>query len=163
MIDSRSSQENAIASGEGSMGSRQRRVTPRSKALDALRAADAGWLKAWTAKDLDKSVAFCDETVSTLVPNAPIATGKKAIAKLMAAGFAFQDYKLLWHPNKAGVARSGELGYTSGTYRTSYKDPSGKLVFDKGKYLMLWKKQAGGSWKVLFDMSNSDLPPAQPR
>src|ERR1700683_3694339 len=145
------------------MGSRQRRVTPRSKELEALRASDAGWLKAWTAKDLDKSVAFCDEKVSTLVPNAPIASGKKAITKLMAAGFALQDYQLLWHSKKTGGARSGELGYTSGTYRTSYKDPSGKLVFDKGKYLMLWKKQAGGSWKVLFDMINSDLQPAKRR
>jgi ketosteroid isomerase-like protein len=145
------------------MGSRQRRVTPRSKELEALRAADAGWLKAWAAKDVDKSVAFCDEKVSTLMPNAPIATGKKAIAKLMTAGFALQDYKLSWHPNKAGVARSGELGYTSGTYQTSFKDASGKPVFDKGKYLVLWKKQAGGSWKVLFDMSNSDLPPAHLR
>ena len=145
------------------MGSRQRRVTPRSKELEALRAADARWLKAWAAKDVDKSVAFCDEKVSTLMPNAPIATGKKAIAKLMTAGFALQDYKLSWHPNKAGVARSGELGYTSGTYQTSFKDASGKPVFDKGKYLVLWKKQAGGSWKVLFDMSNSDLPPAHLR
>jgi len=55
------------------------------KAADAVRAADAEWLKAYTAKDLDKAVAFCDEQGSMLMPNAPSATGKDAIAKLIAS------------------------------------------------------------------------------
>ena len=138
-------------------------MRPRSKAVDALRAADAAWLKAFTARNLDKSVEFCDEDSSMLVPNAPIATGKKAIAKLIAAGFALRDYKLSWHPNKAGVARSGELGYTSGKYKVSFKDPTGNTNSDKGKYLMVWRKEANGGWKVLFDMNNSDLPPSARR
>jgi hypothetical protein len=44
------------------------------KVADAVRAADVAWLKAYTAKDLDKAVAFCDEQGSMLMPNAPIAT-----------------------------------------------------------------------------------------
>jgi ketosteroid isomerase-like protein len=132
----------------------------RNKAVDAVRAADAAWLKAFTDRDFNKSVALCDEHGSMLVPNAPIATGKKAIAKLIAAGFAMRDYKLAWHPNKAGVARSGELGYTSGKYKVSFKDATGKTISDNGKYLMVWKRQADGAWKVLFDMNNSDLPPS---
>ena len=98
-----------------------------------------------------------------LVPNAPIVTGKDAIAKFIASAFALQDYKITWHPNKAEVARSGELGYTSGTYEMSFKDASGKTSSDKGKYVMVWKKQADGAWKVLLDISNSDLSPASPR
>jgi ketosteroid isomerase-like protein len=132
----------------------------RRKAVKAVLAADAAWLKAFTARDLEKSLFFCDEHSSMLVPNAPIATGKKAIAKLIAAGFALRDYKLAWHPNKAGVARSGELGYTSGKYTVSFKDASGRTISEKGKYLMVWKKRADGAWKVLFDMNNSDLPPS---
>jgi ketosteroid isomerase-like protein len=57
-----------------------------------------------------------------------------------------------WHPNKVGVARSGELGYTSGTTDLTFKDPSGKAV-TKGNYLTVWKK-VDGSWKVLFDSFN---------
>ena len=45
----------------------------------------------------------------------------------------------------------------------SFRDTSGKAISDKGKYLMVWKKQADGAWKVLFDMSNSDLPKPGPR
>jgi len=131
-----------------------------SKAVDAVRAADAAWLEAYDTRDVDKSVAFLDEQGSMLPPNTPMVTGKTAIAKLIASDFALPDFKLAWHPDKAGVADSGELGYTSGTYEVSFKDASGKVVSDTGKYLTMWKKQADGSWKVLLDMYNSDLPPA---
>ncbi len=33
----------------------------RMKGADAVRAADEEWMKVFSAKDLDKSVAFCDK------------------------------------------------------------------------------------------------------
>jgi ketosteroid isomerase-like protein len=127
------------------------------KETDAILAADAAWLRAYQEKDLAKSVAFCDEQGSMLAPDAPIATGKDAIAKVIASDFVHDD--ITWHANKVGVARSGDLGYTSGTTEMNLKDASGKTVAYKGKYLTVWKKQEDGSWKVLYDMFNSDLPP----
>ena len=129
------------------------------KASDALLAADVAWMKVYAAKDLEKSVAFFDNEGSMLPSNAPIATGKDALTKSLGSAFATPDYTLSWHANKVGVARSGELGYTSGTYGFSIKDASGKTISDKGKYLTLWKKEADGSWKVLLDTYNSDQPP----
>lgn len=130
-----------------------------TKNLDALRAADATWLKTYEAKDVDKAVALCDDQGSLLWPNAPRATGKSDIAKATTSAFAIPDFKLEWHPDQIAVARSGELGYTSGTYTWTFKDASGKPASDKGKYLTVWKKQRDGSWKVLLDMFNTDLPP----
>jgi ketosteroid isomerase-like protein len=126
------------------------------KETDAVLAADAAWMKVYHAKDLAKSVAFCDEEASMLPPNAPIATGKDAIAKVIASDFA--NGNLTWHANKAGVSRSGDLGYTSGTAELVMKNVSGKTIVDKGKFLTVWKKQRDGSWKVLFDMFSSDQP-----
>ncbi len=40
----------------------------------------------------------------------------------------------------------------------SFNDPSGKMISDKGKYVTVWKKQADGSWKVMLDIFNTDLP-----
>src|SRR5580698_6284197 len=88
-------------------------------AADSVRAADAAWLKVYSAKDLQKSVAFFDDQGSMLSPNDPIATGKAAITKLIAGDFSFGD--LTWQVDKAGVAKSGELGYTSGKYKFSFK------------------------------------------
>jgi ketosteroid isomerase-like protein len=129
-------------------------------AEDSILAADLAWEKVYSAKDLEKTVAFCDEEGSMLVPNSPIVTGKAAMAKAIASDFALGD--LAWHVNKAVVARSGELGYTSGAYEQKVRDASGKIILDKGKYLTVWKKQKDGSWRVLMDMFNSDLPPSAP-
>lgn len=48
-----------------------------------------------------------------------------------------------WWPMLAGVAQSGDLGFTTGpaTY------PGGNF----GGYFTIWKKQADGSWKWLID------------
>jgi ketosteroid isomerase-like protein len=126
---------------------------------DAVRTADQDWEKVFAAKDLGKSVAFCAQDGAVLGANAPIANGAEAISKLFAGFFALPNLKMSWSVNRADVAKSGELGYTSGVYEMSFSDPSGKTIQDKGKYVTVWKKQADGSWKVLLDIFNSDLPP----
>jgi ketosteroid isomerase-like protein len=121
----------------------------------ALLAADKAWEAVYSAKDLGKSVAACDDQASFLWPNAPIALGKKAIAKAILYDFSTGD--LAWRPNAVGVARSGDLGYTTGVYESKLNGKAGGAV-DNGKYLTLWKREANGGWKVLFDMFNSDRP-----
>jgi ketosteroid isomerase-like protein len=80
--------------------------------------------------------------------------GKENIAKTM--GFLDNpDNHLTWAPVGAGMAASGDLGYTYGTYEFTGKDKDGKPVVDKGKYATVWKKQKDGSWKVALDMGNS--------
>ncbi len=137
---------------------RRRTGSSQRQAVGSLRAADAAWLKAYRAKDVRKAAAFYDNQGAMLVPNAPILTGKSRITRFIAKSFGMQNYKIWWRCDKAEVARSGELGYTSGVYRMSLRGASGKSFRDRGKYLMVWRKQEDGAWKVLFDMSNSDLP-----
>lgn len=126
----------------------------------SLLTVDANWERAYTAKELKNAVAFCDDEASMLVPNAPIASGKAAVSKAIADDMASDD--LTWHANKSGIARSRDLGYTSGVYEMKFKDASGKVKVDHGKFLTLWKKEADGTWKMLYDMFNSDLPLSPP-
>jgi len=131
---------------------------PPKNPADAVRAADEEWMKVFAGKDLDKSVAFCEENGAVLAPNAPIAQGREAIAKSFSGFFALPNLKIAWHADKADVARSGELGYTSGMYQMSFTDPAGKVISDKGKYVTVWKKQVDGRWEVLLDIFNTDMP-----
>lgn len=126
----------------------------------SLLAVDAEWEQAYAAKNLKKAATFCDDEASMLVPNAPIASGKTAVSKAMANDMASND--LTWHANKAGIARSQDLGYTSGVYAMKYKDASGNIKVDNGKFLTIWKREADGTWKMLYDMFNSDLPLSPP-
>jgi len=125
-------------------------------AQNAIARADQDWLQVFAAKDLAKSVEFVIADGSVLAPNAPIATGHDAISKSFAGFFALPDLKIEWHPNKVEAARSGEMGYSTGTYKMSFKDPSGKTIEDRGKYVTVWKKQ-NGHWNVAYDIFNSDL------
>lgn len=131
-----------------------------STAEAELRSADQEWMKVFSAKDLDKSVAFVTPNGSVLSPNAPIATGAEAIRKSFSGFFALPDLHISWTPTVAAASRSSDLGYTQGTYEMSFRDPGGKQVSDKGKYVTVWKRQQDKSWKVVADIFNSDLPPA---
>ena len=124
----------------------------------AIQAADRDWARVFAAKDLDQSVNACAETASVLAPNAPKASGRAAIRQVFAGLFALPDLAVAWAPSEARVARSGELGYTSGAYQMSFKAPDGKTVSDHGKYATVWEKQKDGGWKVVLDIFNSDLP-----
>ena len=91
-----------------------------------------------------------------------MAVGKEAIRKMVADLFAMPGFAVKWQPTKVDVSRSGDFGYSLGTYEMSINDPKGTPMVDRGKYATVWKKQADGSWKVAVDMFNSDLPVPQP-
>ena len=123
---------------------------------DEIRAADQAWLKAFAAGDLERSVSFCAEDCEVLPEHAPLAKGREAIRELF-RGWLKPGMKISWIPDRIDV--SGDLGFSSGTYEMSFDDQAGKGISDRGKYVIVWKKQADGSWKAVRDISNSDLPP----
>jgi ketosteroid isomerase-like protein len=54
-----------------------------------------------------------------------------------------------WEPTFADVSRSGDLGYSYGTYRLTSADPAAKV--ETGNYYRIWKKQ-GNNWRVVADL-----------
>jgi ketosteroid isomerase-like protein len=135
-------------------------ATKTSPAEAELRSADQAWMKVFSAKDLDKSMDFMAPNGSVLAPNAPTATGTDAVRKVYAGLLAMPGLQISWTPTTAAASRSGDLGYTQGTYEMSFTDAGGKQLSDKGKYVTVWQKQADKSWKVVADIFNSDMPPA---
>jgi ketosteroid isomerase-like protein len=127
----------------------------------ALKALDRAWSEAANRKDLDATVAFMAEDGETLAPNEPLARTKEAIRASWNGLMQLPDAKISWAAERAQVAESGELGYTSGSYSLSFTGPDGKTVTDNGKYLEVWKK-VDGKWKCLSDAYNSSVPLPQP-
>jgi uncharacterized protein (TIGR02246 family) len=128
-------------------------------AEEAIRAADQGWMKVFAAHDVDKSAAYMAPGGQMLPPNGPAATTPAAIKKLCADFFAMPGMKLTWKPTTIQVSKSGDLGFSSGTYDMTFT-ANGKPASDKGKYVTIWGKQSDGSWKVVRDIFNSDMPAA---
>jgi ketosteroid isomerase-like protein len=69
------------------------------------------------------------------------------------------ETSLAWKPVFAGVAGSGDLGFTVGESIRTVRGPSGAAVQRFGKYLTVWKRQKDGSWKFLVDGGNGSPSP----
>ena len=129
-----------------------------TKAEQALRDADAAWSKAAESKDLDKTLSYYSADATVLPPNASAATTKEAIKTIWQDMLASPGLVISWKATKVEVAKSGDLGFVSGTYELTMNDASGKSVNDHGKYVEVWEKQSDGKWKCGTDIWNSDLP-----
>jgi ketosteroid isomerase-like protein len=57
------------------------------------------------------------------------------------------------------VAVGGDLAVETGTYEMTVQPRTGPEVKDKAKYVVAWKRQADGSWKIMRDIFNSNVPP----
>jgi uncharacterized protein (TIGR02246 family) len=133
-----------------------------TKIEQALRDLDAQWSAAAGAKDLDKTVSYYSAEAIVMPPNASAATTKEAIRSAWKEMLTSPGAAISWKTTKVEVAKSGDLAYVSGTYEETMTDASGKPVKDHGKYVEIFKKQADGTWKVVADIWNSDLPASAP-
>ena len=125
----------------------------KAKALAKL---DDDWSKAAATRDADRVASFYAEDAIAYPPNEPAAIGRGAAKKVWGAYFADKTFTISWKTVHAAVAKSGDLGYTAGTYEASYKAPDGKQVTEKGKYVCTWRKQKDGTWKAIHDIWNAD-------
>jgi uncharacterized protein (TIGR02246 family) len=134
------------------------RQIPDTRAADeaAIRAASQEWSNAASSRDLEKAVSFYADDATYNPPGAPLAAGKDAIRKVWANVVAIPGGNLRWVTSKVEVARSGDLAYDTGAYTLTKNDASGKPVTAAGKYVVVWKKQADGKWKVIQDIDNPD-------
>jgi ketosteroid isomerase-like protein len=67
--------------------------------------------------------------------------------------------QLQWYPIFTSVSDSGDLGYNFGPYEYNITNPTGKSRIFYGYFITIWKKQANGSWKFLFDGGNQSPAP----
>lgn len=125
----------------------------------AIRTTDAQWLAAAQAHDAEKAASFWSDDASIVPPNSPLIIGKPAIKSYVTGAFSSPDFSIQWVTDKIVVARSGEMAYSTGSNQITYRTPDNKRVTEHGKGVVVWKKQADGSWKAAIDIWNADAPP----
>jgi steroid delta-isomerase-like uncharacterized protein/uncharacterized protein (TIGR02246 family) len=131
---------------------------------EAVRAADRALARlACVDKNLGAFVSSWEPSGSMMMANAPVATGAQALRAAFAPFFALPGFHCEWEPTSVEVARSGDLAYSTGAYTNGYTDPQGRAVVDHGSYVTVWRKDAGGQWRVAFDTLASALPAAPGR
>ena len=56
----------------------------------------------------------------------------------------------------------GDEAYEWGNSRYVFASPGQPQVRDAGKYLVIWRRQPDGAWRVHRDASSSNAPPSAP-
>lgn len=121
-----------------------------------IRATTVDWSAASKAKDVDKAVSYYADDAIEFVNKAPAAVGKANIRKVWQEMLALPGPGLTFSTTEVEVAHSGEIAWEHGAYDLATADKDGKVTDEKGKYVVIWKKQFDGSWKVVADIDNTD-------
>ena len=122
----------------------------------AIRALVVEWGKAMNAKDLEKSLSFYADEAQVFPPGQPVATTKEQRRQIWAQAFALPGFAISLTTTKVEVARSGDLASETGSFEETANDKKGKPVTTRGKYVVVWYRQADGSWKAVADIWNAD-------
>ncbi len=130
---------------------------PDTRAGDeaTIRAADADWAKAAAAKDLDKCMSYYEGDAVLLSSGSPAAMGKDNIRNVIQRMLA-APMQLTVNVASVDVARSGDLAMDRGTVEAAVTDKKGKTTRQTSEYVLVWKKQADGSWKIAADTSANE-------
>jgi ketosteroid isomerase-like protein len=101
---------------------------------------------------------FMDPDEGRLIPRVgPPAVGEAAIYAMM-GGDARDPGRLVWTPEEAFVAESGEFAATWGSAR--YIPNDADAPERQGRYVTVWRKDDDGRWRGLIDLGNMPPPAA---
>ncbi len=131
-------------------------AAPLSSADEAaIRQSTADFVRAALANDADAIANLYTEDAVLMFPNEPAYVGREAIRNRFAA-----DTHLALTLPIDDVDGRGDLAYARGTFTYRFQQGGeGDPMDDAGKWIILLRKQADGSWLTIADMYNSDLPP----
>ena len=113
--------------------------------------------QAFNRGDAAAVAAMYDTAGVVLAPNAPPMRGRQNIEALW-AGARQQGFKTL-NLQVNSVELIGDHAIELGSYTLVVQPPGQAEATDRGKYIVVWKRQADGTWKLYRDAFNTSMPP----
>ncbi|MGF1863314.1 YybH family protein, partial [Photobacterium profundum] len=127
-------------------------MTDSIDVYDAIVAADEKFMSTFSQGDAQGIAALYTEKGQFLPPNGDFVMGREAI---QATFQAFMDMGIKVIKLEAlEVEGYGDTASEVGRY---ILEGEGGKVLDKGKFLVIWKKEVG-QWKLHRDMINTSMP-----
>jgi uncharacterized protein (TIGR02246 family) len=117
--------------------------------------------EAFETHDFDAATKIYSSDAVLFAPGAPVIEGHEGIKAALQGAFSDPGTTISLTPTKIEVARAGDIAYAYGTSNTTMTDKdTGQKMEEKGKWVVVFKKQPDGSWQAVADIFNSDGPPA---
>jgi uncharacterized protein (TIGR02246 family) len=120
------------------------------------------WISAWKQGNVAAATALYASDANDMNNHQPTAAGSAAIQSAIEGTFnAMTPTSVVLTSEKTAV--SGDMAYDRGTFDfTLTPKAGGAPVRDTGRYLVVLRKQADGSWKLAELMGNSPTPLPMP-
>ena len=133
--------------------------TTDQAAANSIESVDSALSKAVAARDLEKILSFYAED-AVLMPTAePIVSGKAAIREEWHHILSIPDFQNKSVLTRSVMSKSGDMAYSMGSYVATLRGENGELVTEPGKWLTVWTRQGDGSWLIVAETYNTDIPP----
>ena len=133
-----------------------RKKDDRIDALNSMQQTDADFSEASRTKGFKTAfLQYIDGDGALLRPGRMPIVGADAVEYLSAINDS--AVQLIWEPLGGDVAKSGDMGYTYGTYLM--KDSTHET---RGTYVTIWRKDPDGHWKFVLDSGNQGVGEATP-
>jgi ketosteroid isomerase-like protein len=121
----------------------------RQQVMDAERA----FARTMADRDHAAFTSFLAEDAIFFSGDVP-SRGRDAVAAAWKRLFDAPGAPFSWEPDQVEVTDSGTLAFSSGLVRA----PDGQVV---GRFNSIWRREASGEWRVVFDKGSPVCPPPQ--
>lgn len=112
-------------------------------------------VQAELAGDWEAVYAMYTEDIVEMPSNQPAIEGLAAVREWIES----QDFTISeMTVTVADIDGRGDLAYLRGTFTETFVVGEGQPTQSQGKYVLILRKQADGSWRIALGISNSDLP-----
>jgi ketosteroid isomerase-like protein len=122
----------------------------KEKAKQEIEQTERDFLKMSIDKGIAVAFSFFADTDAVVKSDDSLIKGKTAVSRFYGSPF-FTNASFIWSPDFVDASDDGKLGYSYGKYIFQSRDSAGKENEFKGIFHTVWKKQADGSWKYVWD------------
>ncbi len=129
--------------------------------LAAVGQVRSDWQAAFNAGDSAKLASLYTADARNMSDQQSTVVGGPAIAALNMAGRdMLTSASAEITPERTEVV--GDMAYDQGTFKVSMTPKTGAAMTQEGRYLVVLRRQADSTWKLVADIGNTATPPAPP-
>lgn len=122
--------------------------------IEAIKVSDKAWQEHALANDWEALASLYAENAMYMAPNQSAIIGRDNLQSYMESQPPTTAVEIVTHE----IDGSGDFAFSRGTYTQTFSQEGMDPITDSGKYLAILKKQEDGSWLIIRDIFNSDLP-----
>jgi ketosteroid isomerase-like protein len=133
-------------------------ATPQASTIAALAKIREAWVQDLRTKQLEPILKFYASDAVFLQPTGERLTGSAALRTLFQTIMSTFNSDLILHSQN--LETSGDLAYDSGDFQETLTTiATGAKITSKGSYIIIFRRQASGSWQIVQQAWTGTAPP----